>query len=358
MKQVGTQLQNSVYDQQLDLGNFVTNVSILPAIPSVVIQFFAQGLKPNTRLYAYFGDVPVSGWCAPTYEGYSQDSVENAQKCAAFGTPLYSDAYGKCVGVFKIPPGKFKSQEITFKLLDISDLAQGESAITTEADGVYYGSTLSIAKGGSKLNTRQTVVSSTTVTQQKIVEGLAVGTSETQEYVEDPPPSHGGSGCGCGSIICTKLYQLGLMDEETYKADEAYGEMLRSTSPETYEGYLRWATIVVDWMSGNTPNMFVWIKDKKVRKEKELDFIIRVTHRIATPWAEHMQYVMGAREKDNKVGKFIMSVGAPISRWINKLPKFENNKTTQYSMLGVFYVLYNISKIFGGKFGFPKPINI
>jgi hypothetical protein len=358
MKQVGTQLQNAVFDKQYDLGNFVTNVSILPAIPSVVVQFLAQGMKPNTKVYAYFGDVPVTAHCALSYDGYSLDSIEASQKCAAYGTGLVTDNFGSCKGIFKIPPGKFKSQEITFKLLDIANLEQGESAITTAADGVYYGSTLSIAKGGSKFNTRQTVLSSTTVDQQKTVEGLAIGTSETQSYVEDPPPGRGGSGCGCGSIICTKLYQMGLMDEETYKADEAYGEMLRTSSPETYEGYLRWASIVVEWMSGNTPNMFIWIRDKKTRKEKELEFIIRVTHRIATPWAEHMQFVMGRKEKDNKVGKLIMNVGAPISRWINKFSKFENNKTTQYSMLGIFYVLYNISKMFGGKFGFPKPINI
>ena len=113
-----------------------------------------------------------------------------------------------CKGIFRIPPNAFKSQEITFKLLDISDLAQGEDAITTEADGVYYGSTLSVARGQSLLNTRQTVVSSVEVTQQKTIDGVAVATEITQQYEEDPPTYYGGSGCGCGCFIGETLVNM------------------------------------------------------------------------------------------------------------------------------------------------------
>jgi hypothetical protein len=207
-QQVGTQLNNSTFNQQYNLGNFVTNVSILPYIKSVAVQFNGIGLKPSTRLYAYFGNVPVSAWCAPTLPGYSQDTIENSQKVQPYGTPLYSDSAGKIEGVFLIPPNVFKSQEITFRLTDISDLEQGESAITTEADGVYYGSTLSVAQGQSLLNTRQTVVSSTEVTQQQTVEGLALGTTITQSYVPDPPPSSGGSGCGCGCFVADSIVKM------------------------------------------------------------------------------------------------------------------------------------------------------
>ena len=41
LQQVGTQLQNQISNQQYNLGNFVTNVSILPYIPSATIQFDA-----------------------------------------------------------------------------------------------------------------------------------------------------------------------------------------------------------------------------------------------------------------------------------------------------------------------------
>lgn len=208
LRQVGTQLQNQISTQQYNLGNFVTNVSILPYIPSATIQFDAYGLKPNTRLYAYFGNVPVSNHCAPRLAGYNTDSVENLQKTQALGTPLYSDSNGIVNGIFRIPANTFKSQEITFKLVDISDLSQGEDAITTEADGVYFGSTLSVAKGQSLVNTRQTVLSSTEVKQEKTIDGLALATEITEKYVEDPPPYYGGSGCGCGCFTAETKVML------------------------------------------------------------------------------------------------------------------------------------------------------
>jgi hypothetical protein len=151
------------------------------------------------------------------------------------------------------------------------------------------------------------------------------------------------------------------MDHDTYEADQQFGEYLRqSENADIYWGYIRWASIVVNWMSGNTPNVMFWIRDPEKRRARELDLTLKITHRIATPWAEHMQFLMGRRETDNKVGKLIMSVGVPISKLINKLPKFNNQNPswlTKCSMIGLFVVLYNISKVFGGKFGFPEPLN-
>lgn len=351
-QQIGTQLQNSISNQQFNLGNFVTNVSILPYIKSVTLKFSAHGLKPNTRLYAYFGNVPVSAWCAPVPADYDNSTVASQQTSPQLGTPLFSDSTGTCIGVFRIPANTFKSSEIEFKLTDIADLIQGADAVTTEADGTYYGSTLSVASGQSLLNTRQTVLSSSEVTQQQTVDGLAVASDITQTYVEDPPPVYyGGDSCGC-KIICTKLYQLGMMDEETFKADQEFGELLRTNDPEVYNGYVAWAQKVVDWMSGDTPDVMFWIRDPEKRRARELELTLMITYRIATPWAEHMQFLMGKREHDNRVGRWIMAVGRPVSRLVGKFGK----TPSKYSMLAIFFTLYGVSKLFGEKTGFPKPI--
>lgn len=200
-QQVGTQLNNAVSTQQYNLGNFVTNISILPYIPTATIQFAGTGLKPNTRLYAYFGGVPVSAWCSPAAG-------------IALGTALFSDVNGNCNGFFTIPPNKFQSQEITFELNDISNLTQGSDAITTQADGVYYGSTLSVASGSSLLNTRTTVLSAVEVTNQQIISGSTSSSNTVVKFIPNPsvkyPPPVNGSCSGscsssgyCGvSILC------------------------------------------------------------------------------------------------------------------------------------------------------------
>lgn len=123
----------------------------------------------------------------------------------------------------------------------------------------------------------------------------------------------GGGGGGGGKIICTKLYQLGLLTEEIYLADQAFGAELVRTSPDIYNGYRAWAEIVVDWMDGQGPKILPWMSDK--------DFAITIqrwstswTKDIATPWANEMAYKMGQKESGSTTGKLITAVGVPICK--------------------------------------------
>jgi hypothetical protein len=149
------------------------------------------------------------------------------------------------------------------------------------------------------------------------------------------------------------------MDKDTYEADHMFGEYLRqSENADIYWGYIRWASIVVNWMSGNTPNVMFWIRDPEKRRQRELELTLKITHRIATPWAEHMAYLMSKRDKDNFAGKIIMNIGKPISKLVNLLPKKnkEAGIATGYGMWILFAFLYAVSRVFGNK-SFPKTIN-
>jgi hypothetical protein len=115
--------------------------------------------------------------------------------------------------------------------------------------------------------------------------------------------SHGGGGGGGCKIICTKLHELGYLPDDIYAADEKFGHKLRAEDPRAYFGYVRWAATVVDWMSGTG-----WFSK----------LTIACARLIATPWANHMAYVMGVREKDSVVGKALMKVGLFVSRFAGR----------------------------------------
>ena len=157
------------------------------------------------------------------------------------------------------------------------------------------------------------------------------------------PTSNYGS---CGrSIICTKLYELGLMPQHIYDADEKFGAMLRATDPDAYYGYIKWASIVVDWMNQKGPQFMFWIRDPQKRAEAQQELAIRWTRRIALPWAYHMAYIMGAHEKDNRAGRLIMKSGLAVSRLIGKLFKDKQQSKTKntfigLAMCGVFAAFY------------------
>jgi hypothetical protein len=119
--------------------------------------------------------------------------------------------------------------------------------------------------------------------------------------------------CNCSKIICTKLFEIGLMKQNIFEADQAFGEQLIKTNPDIYNGYRAWAEIVVDWMDGKGPKMMPWMNDK--------DFSVAAkkwsttwAYDIATPWAEEMAYMMGEKETGSLTGKMIMGFGIPICK--------------------------------------------
>jgi hypothetical protein len=164
------------------------------------------------------------------------------------------------------------------------------------------------------------------------------------------PGSGGGGGGGGGcSIICTKLYELGYLSDEIYQADERFGHWLRQTDPDAYYGYLKWARVVVDWMSNEGPQCMFWIQDKKIRNEKQREMATSWARRIATPWAQHMAYKMGVLRQDNRAGRYIMTIGIAVSRLIGKFVTHTNQPTKNvaigYAMWAMFGLLYMIAGV-------------
>lgn len=155
-----------------------------------------------------------------------------------------------------------------------------------------------------------------------------------------------------GKIICTKLYKLGKLPEDIYQADQAYGAALAAQEPDIYNGYIAWAGIVVEWMSGKGPEMHM------VSKERLQAWSINWAEKIATPWAEHMAYKMGIAPNDNTTGKVLMLIGRPISKFVGIWQRRFGKSTspagfgTGVILIGVFAVLRTIvalGKLLGKK---------
>ena len=154
------------------------------------------------------------------------------------------------------------------------------------------------------------------------------------------PPGGGGRRC---KIICTKLHDLGYLPDHIYAADELFGEQLRENDPEAYYGYIRWASVVVDWMEKDGPQCMFWIRDKEKRGQAQRNLAISWARRIATPWAQHMAYKMGVEKEDSRAGRAIMKTGLIISRLIGKFSKADKptkSVATGYAMWAVFGLFY------------------
>ena len=111
-------------------------------------------------------------------------------------------------------------------------------------------------------------------------------------------PDQGGS----SSIICTKLYEAGLLDYDTYLEDELYGKLIRERDSDIYNGYIMWAKYVVFAMNHST------IFTKFIRH-------------IAEPWYNEMKYEVNKANKSSYIGKIMMLIGLPICKMLGRIQR-------------------------------------
>lgn len=93
-----------------------------------------------------------------------------------------------------------------------------------------------------------------------------------------------------GTVICTELHRQGILNNETYLADSAYGNMLPR---EVLIGYQSWAIPLT----------------KLMRKSILLTHVVSW---IAIPWAKEMAYRMEVRQHGHIIGKVVNFIGIPL----------------------------------------------
>lgn len=124
----------------------VLSVELAPFIRSRLIQFRAEGLKPNTRHFAYFDGVGVQSYAREETDFTrfsrrgSSEFLHTRRSSHPYGaTNLFSDANGLIIGSILIPNNnsqRFEAGERLVKLLDIS--VNDDEAATSSAEAPYF----------------------------------------------------------------------------------------------------------------------------------------------------------------------------------------------------------------------------
>lgn len=202
----GIQLTVTPQSNTQTIGNFVTDVSASPYIQPQIISFVAKGMRPNQRVHAFFDSVLVDNWCAPgTYNGGPTSNWQSVTKTGNFGDPLVTDANGVVAGQFNVNQKttsgvtvpQFKVGDRVFELADVTSLALGNNAITTQSMASFTSSNLSVTKQPVTLttvnptigvmNVSNTVVGVNTTVSNTYLADIANITSNYYD-VWSPPP--------------------------------------------------------------------------------------------------------------------------------------------------------------------------
>lgn len=127
------------------IGEKVVNIALIPFMRSRKVYFRAQGLRPNSKVWAYFDGTRVDSWVREEpFQRFGADTQDygnkhnNATQHPEGSGVLTSDANGTVEGSFFIPNTsniRFRTGTREFKILDIS--VNDETKSTTNASALY-----------------------------------------------------------------------------------------------------------------------------------------------------------------------------------------------------------------------------
>ena len=238
----GQQLNVSTSTNQYNLGENVTDVSILPYVKSINVRVTCHGLKPNTRVYIFMNNQDVNAWFqqmdstyATLYKLYggtqiatSASTIPGYQK-----TGFYTDSTGSIYGMFTIPPNTFKATTLEMKIVDVPNLVTGSNAISTQGDGTFYASNISVTKGATILNATEATLSVKEVTQQTTTTTSSTQNIQSVTVIPGPtPPSDPDPAGNAGGGCCFDPEAKVLMADGSWKriADVVVGDKVTSST--------------------------------------------------------------------------------------------------------------------------------
>jgi hypothetical protein len=181
--QIKTGLQTTVSpsSEVQELGNFVTNVAVRDYMRSRLVQFTGSGMRPNTKVYPYFDDELVTGYCTPANSSFANTASE--------GSSLETDSNGIVYGNFRIPNDdrlKFRVGTRRFELKDVANTVTQSALISTQAHGDYTSIPLDLSVQGTSVNLVTPQIATNTVTDNRTL------TSTRRRFIGDTGDGDGG----------------------------------------------------------------------------------------------------------------------------------------------------------------------
>ena len=149
-------------EQETNLGDSVQSVSLIPFMRSRVVEFTAEGLKPSTRVYAFFDGTDVNNYVAPANTSFANTASE--------GGALISSADGVLYGIFRVPNDdqlRFPVGNLKLRITDSPTNSSSLGAATTVAETNYSAGGLDVSTQGTIIATREVDVSIRTLVEER-----------------------------------------------------------------------------------------------------------------------------------------------------------------------------------------------
>ena len=165
----GIETTVNVETETENVGNFVTDVSIIPYIRPQVIKLLVRGLKPNTKIYAYFDGEDMSDYISPIVvpeagipSWYLEDLSVSGQTpqqltTRAEGSVWRVNDVGVAMAYLRLPESGKRFRTGTKEIV-ITDSPTNAIDATTYASYYFVASGLAVVKQNTIISTRTAVI--------------------------------------------------------------------------------------------------------------------------------------------------------------------------------------------------------
>lgn len=177
------------------LGDKIVDINFIPFIRSRRIYFTAKGMKPLTKVYAFFDNINVSAYAKPETGGTFITTANTTAVATFFNqTPggtittgdLITDENGQLLGSFVVPNNsvlKFRTGDRVFRLTDSTTNSLHEA--TTYADTVYNASGMVNTVSNTIISVKPQII---TVISSPVVKPVVVKPPKPAVPVFPAPP--------------------------------------------------------------------------------------------------------------------------------------------------------------------------
>jgi hypothetical protein len=174
----------SAETESYDLGNFVTDISLIPYIRAQTIKLYSYGLKPNTRFHIFFDGENMNDFVTPVVVSQYFDATQDRttgyldydtdlSNIGIEGASIFSNNNGEVLAFMRLPNGVNKRFRVGEKDVIITDSPTNDSDASTYSKGSFIASGLNLQKQNTIISTktqkveRRAVVETRTSTIQR-----------------------------------------------------------------------------------------------------------------------------------------------------------------------------------------------
>lgn len=236
--------------------NSVQDVSIIPYCRSIAIQVYAQKLRPNTKLYAFFDGVAVSQYCTPMQPQWTSASQITQ------GAQLVSDTNGECMLTFRIPANTFFTGTRVFKLSDDPSGQSNPDVETTSAACSFFSGGLDLTTQQSTLN----IVTPTLSQEQVNLKSTVINTTTTHSSTikVNTISSNHKTQVNPSNVNCTNVSN-GLVDVTclcaNWKSGTVCGDPVAQAFKTTQEMFVTGMGLFFEQVDPAAPDLYLEIRD-------------------------------------------------------------------------------------------------